>query len=249
MSYSFKIIASVVVILFLFTNCEDKKKTTTLTTKNSTENSSTSEINNNEDSNNVDTFQKETKKEVPKYEKITNKNVVAFLSKYGKENPETKVKITTRLGEIDIELFESTPLHRANFIYLAKQGYYNTTFFHRVVSNFIIQAGTSDNWSTPKMRDKLGPDYRIPAEIKINHTYGTLSGAKYYRDNDDKKSEPYEFFIFLGPQKSTSHLNGNYTVFGKVTNGMDVVKKIANEPKDEQEWPLTNVELTVEVME
>ncbi|MGJ8667219.1 MAG: peptidylprolyl isomerase [Patiriisocius sp.] len=249
MSYSLKILASVVAILFLFINCEDKKKTPTPATQNSKEASSTSEIDNNKTRVVQDTFPKKTKKETPQREEITNENVVEFLTNYGKENPETKAKITTRLGEIEVALFESTPLHRANFIYLAKEGYYNTTFFHRVVPGFIIQAGTSDNYSTQKMRTKLGADYRIPNEINIPHTYGTLSGAKYYRDNDDNKSEPYEFFIFLGEPKKKRHLDGSYTVFGKVTSGMDVVEKIANEPKDEQEWPLKNVVLTVEVLD
>jgi peptidylprolyl isomerase len=78
---------------------------------------------------------------------------------------------------------------------------------------------------------------------------GTLSGAKEYRKNPDKNSAPFEFFIFLGPQTATAHLNGNYTVFGNVSKGMDIVKKIANLPTDEGDWPLENVYIEAKVLD
>lgn len=158
--------------------------------------------------------------------------------------------LITNHGDIELTLYEDTPLHRANFIYLVKQNYFNNTFFHRVVPNFIIQGGNSDNADTNKKRYALGNDYLIPAEINgRNHSYGSVSGAKEYRENPDKKSAPFEFFIFLGPQTSTSHLNGNYTVFAKVTKGMDIVEKIANLPASEDEWPLKNVKIDAEIIE
>ena len=197
-----------------------------------------------------DTAAAATEKKTTAYPKITSNNVVEFLTNYGEAHPETKVRINTRIGQIDIELYEDTPLHRANFIYLIKQGYFDDTFFHRIVPNFIIQGGNSDNASTNKKRYAIGEDYLIPAEINNrNHTYGSVSGAKEYRANPDKQTMPFEFFIFLGPQSSTSHLNGNYTVFGKVTSGMDVVEKIANLPADEGEWPQQNVVIEAEVIE
>ena len=181
-------------------------------------------------------------------EKITPDNVVSFLTAYGKRNPQTKVAFTTPYGTIVIKLFKDTPLHRANFIYLVKQGYFNTTYFHRVVSNFIIQAGSSDNASTQKHRYTLGHTYRIPNEIKHKHLFGSISGAKYYRDNDDHKTEPFEFFIFLGPKTATTHLDGNYTVFGKVIKGMEVVTQISKLPIDAKQWPLKNVTINAEVL-
>ena len=181
--------------------------------------------------------------------KISEENVIPFLTQYGKENPETKIRFTTPQGVIEMELFEDTPLHRANYIHLVKRGYFNSTYFYRVVPNFIIQAGTSDNRKTQEDRYEVGNKYRIPNEIKRKHSYGSLSGAKYYRDNDDNKTEPFEFFIFLGPKSSTKHLDGNYTVFGKVTKGMDVVQKIANVKRDDKEWPLQNVTIKAEVIE
>lgn len=178
---------------------------------------------------------------------LTQENVVPLLTEFGRQNPENNVVIKTRFGPIKIELFEETPLHRANFIYLIQQDYFRDTFFHRIVPNFIIQGGNSDLRSTPKKRKSIGPNYLIPAEINPNriHTYGTISGAKEYRENPDKLSAPYEFFIFCGPDTSGRHLNGNYTIFGHVTQGMDVVETIANLPADKGEWPKSNVYIEV----
>ena len=182
---------------------------------------------------------------------LTQDNVVELLTEFGKQHPQNKVRIKTRFGEINIELFDETPLHRANFLYLTQQDYFTETFFHRIVPNFIIQGGNSDLRSTPKKRKSIGPNYLLPAEINPNriHTYGTISGAKEYRENPDKLSAPYEFFIFCGPDISGRHLNGNYTIFGQVTQGMDVVETIANLPADEGEWPKSNVYIEVSIDE
>jgi peptidylprolyl isomerase len=178
---------------------------------------------------------------------LTQDNVVKRLTEYGKLHRKNKVVIKTQFGDIKIELFDETPLHRANFLYLIEQNYFKDTFFHRIVPNFIIQGGNSDLRSTPKKRKSIGGKYRIPAEINPNriHTYGTLSGAKEYRENPDKLSAPYEFFIFCGPEVNGRHLNGNYTIFGRVTEGMNVVETIANLPADEGEWPKSNVYIEV----
>ncbi len=187
--------------------------------------------------------------ETREYPIITNENVVSFLTEYGKQNKETKVLISTNQGDIEIELYEDTPLHRANFIYLVKQKYFDNTYFHRIVPDFIIQGGNADDFAVPKSRTKIGSNYLIPAEINSrDHFYGSVSGAKEYRENPDKKTMPFEFFIFLGPKTSSAHLNGNYTVFGKVTKGMDIVEKIANLPRTEDEWPKQNVYITAKVI-
>ena len=239
---------AVLCIVFIF-GCEDTKNTSSVkekTTRN-TETKDTTAVNATSSKISEET---KTEKNSPEYPKITNENVVAFFTQYGKENPETSVKISTRLGDIYIELYKDTPLHRANFIYLVKRDYFSNTFFHRVVPNFIIQGGNSDLPSTNKKRANIGATYLLPAEINGRDlTYGSVSGAKEYRENPDKKSAPFEFFIFLGPQSSTSHLNGNYTVFGKVTKGMDVVEKISELDSDDGEWPFHNVYITAEVVE
>ncbi|HNP66877.1 MAG TPA: peptidylprolyl isomerase [Aequorivita sp.] len=228
-------------IVLFFGSCEDKKKAY--------------DADGSRDKNEIET-KTEAKTEtepdaISEYPEITNDNVVSFLTEYGKENPETKVLITTRFGDIEIELYEDTPMHRANFIYLVKQNYFHETFFHRVVPNFIIQAGNSDLVSTQKKRAELGKEYLLPAEIVPGrlHEYGTVSGAKEYRENPDNRTAPYEFFIFLGPKSSTTHLNGKYTIFGKVTKGMDVVDEISKVKADDGDWPLNNIYISAKVIE
>ncbi|RMA64732.1 peptidylprolyl isomerase [Ulvibacter antarcticus] len=245
MSFSYNLLSISFALLLVFASCEDNKKSSEAKTKaaNVAVTDTISEKNNSEI--------KDDKK-LPDFPKITEENAVEFFTKYGKENPETKVLITTQYGGIELELYQDTPLHRANFIYLTKRKYFDGTFFHRVVPNFIIQGGNSDLRSTPEKRADIGKDYLIPAELKNGrkHSYGSISGAKEYRENPDKNSIPFEFFIFLGPQTSTSHLNGNYTVFGKVVKGMDIVEKIADLKTGKlDDWPLQNVYIQVEILE
>jgi peptidyl-prolyl cis-trans isomerase A (cyclophilin A) len=232
-------------LLFCFAlcGCEDKKKTSEEKTETAKEVKKDSVV--------AKDVSEENKIEVESvYPKITEDNVVEFLTQYGKDNPETKVRITTQHGAIEIKLFEDTPLHRANFIYLIKQEYFENTFFHRIAPGFIIQGGNSDLPSTPKKRAQLGKRYRLPAEIsgKRTHQYGSICGAKEYRKNPDKKSAPFEFYIFIGEARQANHLNGDYTIFGEVTKGMDIVEKIANLPADEGEWPKQNVYISAEVL-
>ncbi|QAA81020.1 peptidylprolyl isomerase [Aequorivita sp. H23M31] len=231
-------------IFFVFGSCEDRKKTTESETEMRIKTEAITPENKASQSEATVTLGST-------FDKITNENVVPFLTKYGKNNPETKVLISTRFGDIEIELYKDTPLHRANFIYLVKQGYFNETFFHRVVPDFIVQAGNSDLASTQKKRAELGNGYLLPAEIVPGrvHEYGTVSGAKEYRENPDNKSAPYEFFIFLGPKSSTTHLNGKYTIFGRVIKGMDVVEKISKVEADSGDWPLNNIYITARVLE
>ncbi|MBK5212814.1 MAG: peptidylprolyl isomerase [Flavobacteriaceae bacterium] len=222
-------------IVLFFGSCEDKKKASQTEVEIENENEKA--------------IEKASEAET-EYPQITNDNVVSFLTEYGKKNPEAKVLISTRFGDIEIELYKDTPLHRANFIYLVKQHYFDETFFHRVMPNFIIQAGNSDLVSTQKKRAALGKEYLLPAEIIRGrvHEYGTVSGAKEYRENPDNRTAPYEFFIFLGPKSSTAHLNGKYTIFGKVTKGMDVVEKISKVKADDGDWPLENIYISAKVI-
>ena len=239
-------------MVLLFTNCEDTKKVSSSEVIDNVEESSKElVIDSVAIESDISSDKKESVEESNLYPKITNENVISFFSEYGIKNPETKVKISTFHGDIIIQLYQDTPIHRANFIYLVKQGYFENTFFYRIVPNFIIQGGNSDNKDTPKKRSVIGNDYLLPSEVISgrNHRYGTVSGAKEYRKNPDKKSFPFEFFIFLGPIKHTKHLNGDYTIFGKVIKGMDVVEKIANLPADNGEWPLDNVYISAEVID
>lgn len=179
---------------------------------------------------------------------LNKKNTIPFLKEYGEKNIENKVRISTKYGDIEIELFKKTPYHRANFIYLTKKKYFNNTFFHRVVKGFIIQGGNSDNISTSKKRASLGR-YLLPPDTKkgYNHLRGTVSMPSSEIDNPHKLASPYEFFI-VSNKDGAPHLDGNYTPFGKVVKGLDVVDLISNQPVDNRETPIQNIKMIVSII-
>lgn len=175
---------------------------------------------------------------------ITHKNVKSFFLDYGKKNPETKLLLKTRLGDIHITLYKQTPLHRASFIYLIKNGYYNKTCFHRIVKDFIIQAGSSELAIVDRYRNQLN-NYRLPAEFRkgVIHKRGALSAARRWVNNPYKMSSPFEFFI-MQTSIDCSHLNFEHTVFGQVTKGFNVIDKIADVTLDGySEWPEVDIDV------
>ena len=173
--------------------------------------------------------------------KLTDENVINFLFEYEKNNKENKVRIYTNFGNIDILLFSNTPYHRSNFIYLTKKNYFEGTQFYRVVNDFVIQAGNSDNRKISSKRQRIGK-YLLPNDFNKGHTHkrGMVSMPSSSIDNPYKMASPYEFFI-VQKKDGAHHLDGNYTIFGTVINGMEVVDIIANLPTDERDWPLNNV--------
>ena len=173
--------------------------------------------------------------------KLTDENVINFLFEYEKNNKENKVRIYTNFGNIDILLFSNTPYHRSNFIYLTKKNYFEGTQFYRVVNDFVIQAGNSDNRKISSKRQRIGK-YLLPNDFNKGHTHkrGMVSMPSSSIDNRYKMASPYEFFI-VQKKDGAHHLDGNYTIFGTVINGMEVVDIIANLPTDERDWPLNNV--------
>ncbi len=231
----------------LFASCEDTQKT-----KNSNINKPT----------NTSITKKDTvvEKKV-KVEKDTNdilahrdepmlvqEELIPFLMDYGKKNPETMIRISTRFGNIDVELFKDTPLHRANFLFLAKHHYFDGTYFHRVAKGFVIQGGNSDNPETARKRNNVG-SFLIPNETSAGHKHnrGSFSAAKYAEQNVSDASSPFEFFIVQDP-RGAHHLDNEHTVYGRVVNGMDVVDEINNQEVGEGEWPLINIAIKVEVL-
>ncbi|WP_010521118.1 peptidylprolyl isomerase [Aquimarina agarivorans] len=178
----------------------------------------------------------------PKYTKrITNKNVVEMLTAYGENNKERFVKLTTDFGEIEIELYNQTPLHRANFIQLVKRKFLDETCFYRVAKGFVIQGGNSDRMEMAKIKRKIG-QFTIPQEIKKNlkHHYGSVAMARVYKNNPNKRSSPFEFYIDVDP-KGSHHLDGEHTVIGHVIKGMEVAKQINLVEVDFSEWPKKDV--------
>lgn len=193
----------------------------------------------------------EIKKEEIKEEAIllNDQNAIPFFFDYQKQNLEDKVRITTRFGNIDLQLFKNTPYHRANFIYLTKKGYFNGTTFHRVVPGFIIQGGNSDRMETAKKRAEIGK-YLLPPDTRkgYKHHRGVISMPSSEIENPHKLASPYEFFI-VQQAPGAYHLDGSYTVFGKVIAGMEVVDEINKQRIDNREAPLTNVIMEVSILQ
>ena len=188
---------------------------------------------------------KQVNKNKPKLKKevflLNDKNAIPFFFNYEKENKENQVRIVTDYGNIDIQLYKDTPYHRANFIFLTKKKYFDGEYFHRVVKDFIIQGGNSDNRSTSKKRRAIGK-YLLPPDTKKGHKHhrGVISMPSSEIENPYKLASPYEFFI-VQKKDGAYHLDGDYTAFGKVIDGMSVVDKIANLKTDKREWPIENV--------
>jgi cyclophilin family peptidyl-prolyl cis-trans isomerase len=180
---------------------------------------------------------------------LDDQNAIPFFFDYQKENLEDQVRITTRFGTIDIQLYQNTPYHRANFIYLTKKGYFNGSTFHRVVPGFIIQGGNSDRSETAEKRRKIGK-YLLPPDTRKGnkHHRGVISMPSSEIENPHKLASPYEFFI-VQQSPGAYHLDGSYTAFGKVIKGMDVVDKINQQKVDNREAPLTNIHMEVSVIQ
>ncbi len=181
---------------------------------------------------------------------LTSKNVMDFFLEYEKHNKENKVRILTDFGNIEILLFDKTKFHRANFIFLTKQHYFDNTQFYRVINNFMVQAGNSDTRATAGKRTKIGR-YLLPTDTKrgYKHDRGVISMPSGEIDNPYKLASPFEFFIVQ--QHGGSHfLDGDYTIFGRVTKGMSVIDKIAAAKTDDADWPLENIYIrSVEIID
>ena len=194
---------------------------------------------------------KQLKKVESKEEKkiyLDDKNAIPFLFQYAQKNKENKVRIITKFGNIDILLFDNTPYHRANFIYLTKLKYFEGTMFHRVVPNFIIQGGNSDSRKKMKKRHEIGR-YLLPPDTKKGHSHhrGVVSVPSSEIDNPYKLASPYEFFI-VQQSPGAYHLDGNYTAFGEVIDGMEVVDQINQLKIDKREMPISNVYIKIEIL-
>jgi cyclophilin family peptidyl-prolyl cis-trans isomerase len=153
--------------------------------------------------------------------------------------------VETKLGKMTIEFYDKdAPKTVANFVKLAKQGFYNGTTFHRVIPGFMIQGGDPNSKDDDRNNDGTGgPGYTVEAEIKRDHKRGTVATARLGDQvNPEKKSSGSQFFINV---KDNGFLNGGYTVFGNVIAGMDVADKIAAVPRDARDNPNEKVEMKV----
>ena len=214
---------------------------------------------------------------------------MAFAQKEKKAKKPAKVKpdviIHTSLGDIGIQLFEDTPLHRANFLKLAHAHFYDSTTFHRVIKDFMIQGGDpySKDPAKKAMAGQGGPGYTIPAEILPNHFHakGMLAAARMGDQmNPKRESSGSQFYLVQGKPMTetevsrtemqlkgvlgqdfafspeareayktiggTPFLDGQYTVFGKVISGMDVIDKVAAVEKVPGDRPKVDITMIVE---
>lgn len=212
----------------------------------------------------------------------TAKNVGKVTTVKAEERPE--VLIETTMGNIRVALYNETPLHRDNFLKLIREyHYYDSLLFHRVIPDFMIQAGDPYSKNAPK-GPVLGDhslDYTIPAEIRlpqIYHKRGALAAAREPdMVNPKRESSSSQFYIVYGRKQDerglqrgrdnlrqlfgdsiqmtdemrevyttvggTPHLDGGYTVFGEVLEGMDVVDRIQRVERDANDRPLEDVRI------
>lgn len=153
--------------------------------------------------------------------------------------------IQTSFGRIVFKFFpKDAPNHVKNFKKLAKMHFYNGTTFHRLIPGFMIQGGDPNTKDDNRANDGLGgPGYTIKAEFNARkHVRGTVSMAR----GPDPNSAGSQFFICVAP---APHLDRNYTVFGQVIEGMDVVDKIMKVDKDRKGNPLKKVKMTVSIVD
>jgi len=156
---------------------------------------------------------------------------------------ETKAVIETKFGNIEVKFFpDIAPNHVNNFIELAKKGFYDGTTFHRVIPGFMIQGGDPNSKSPDKSQHGMGgPGYTVKAEFNSKpHKRGILSMAR----SANPDSAGSQFFICVADAPS---LDRQYTVFGEVVSGMDVVDKIVSQPRDRRDNPNERIEMKVKI--
>ena len=198
----------------------------------------------------------------------------------GKRKKEKRriVRIETSMGNIRVALSDDTPLHRDNFLRLAREGFYNGTLFNRCIKDFMIQGGDPDSRGAEpgKQLGDGGTGYTIPAEFCLPYLYhwrGALAAAREPDDvNPEMESSGCQFYIVWGKKQAgsdirkvrsmleekgieltsqmlddyimrggTPHLDGQYTVFGEVIEGLPIVKDIQSVPTDSLDRPLADI--------
>lgn len=202
--------------------------------------------------------------------------MILVLSSCGGGDGFKYVQIDTDLGSMKFKLYNSTPKHRDNFVKLANEGFYNDLLFHRIISGFMAQGGDPDSKGAPasKRLGGGGPGYRVDAEIGAPHFKGTLAAAR--DGNPQKASSGSQFYIVQGTpvtdaqitqsenrwkikytdaQKAkykelggTIGLDMDYTVFGEIVEGMEVIDKLCAVQTAPGDRPLEDVKMTVKVV-
>lgn len=203
-------------------------------------------------------------------------SLLSFAQKKSKKD--YLVTLKTKFGTMHLVLFDDTPLHKANFIKLVNQKFYDSLMFHRIIDGFMIQGG-DPNSRKAKAGERLGNGggdmERIPYEFKPNHLHlkGALAAAR--DSNFEKKSSACQFYIVQGKKRTddeismfaqrnamnyttqqraeymilggTPHLDNGYTVFGKAIDNLDLIDKIAQQPRDRANRPIEDIKMSMTV--
>jgi cyclophilin family peptidyl-prolyl cis-trans isomerase len=167
---------------------------------------------------------------------------------------EKVIQINTSYGTMYMWLYKETPIHRANFLGLADSNFFDNTTFHRIISNFMIQGGDPNSKdSDPNNDGQGGPGYTIPAEIdtaKFRHKRGEVAAARLGNAQNPLKASSGSQFYICHSTSGTKHLDNEYTVFGKIISGIQVVDSIVKQPKNTStNRPLTDIKMDVNVVE
>ncbi|MBC6697916.1 peptidylprolyl isomerase [Hymenobacter puniceus] len=201
---------------------------------------------------------------------LSDSTAAALLLPYGRQYRASGVVLHTRHGDIRVKLYDDTPIHKANFLLLSRRGVFDESVFNRVVKGFAVQGGASEHRTIRLNR------YRLPPEQRPQHFHrrGALGMARYDDEqNPGQLSSSTDFYFVQGEKMTPAQsqamagrtltpeqqrvyatvggvpsLDGKYTVFGEVTEGLDVIDKIANEPVDAYKWPLKDVGIRVEIL-
>ncbi len=163
------------------------------------------------------------------------------------------IEIKTSFGDIHLWLLDDTPLHKENFIALADSNFFDSITFHRVINDFVIQGGDPNTKDNNPSNDGLGgTGYTIDAEIDttiITHKYGAVGAARMGNDsNPERKSNGSQFYI-VENMDGTHFLDGEYTVFGMVLSGMEVVETIADQATNSSDRPLENIYMDINIIQ
>ena len=158
---------------------------------------------------------------------------------------EPEFNIVTNFGTMKIKLYDKTPKHKENFIKLVNEKYYDGIRFHRVIEGFMIQTGDpysrdlamANAWGTG------GPEYTIPAEFvnEYYHKKGALAAARKGDMANPRKASSGSQFYIVQDEQGCLHLDGQYTIFGEVVEGLDIIDKIAAVETDPYNRPLSDV--------
>lgn len=162
-----------------------------------------------------------------------------------KINAEPEFDIVTSKGTMRIKLYSMTPKHRDNFVKLVKENYYDGIRFHRVIEGFMIQTGDPFSRDTTKIDQwgQGGPGYTVPAEF-VNqywHKKGAIAAARQGDFVNPKKSSSGSQFYIVHDENACLHLDGQYTIFGEVTEGLDIIDKIATAETDRYDRPMEDI--------